>query len=97
MPELSRRAFLIRSSMGAAAVAIGSAVPGLPGLIGTAEEEAPSVDDSAVGAAGVQDTSEPLIAHVTDLRSGEMNLYLGERQFSVTDPGLAARLFGAAR
>jgi hypothetical protein len=96
--ELSRRAFLIRSSVGAAAVAVGSAIPGLPSLLGTAEEDAPGTDDAASSAiADTPSASQPLIAHVTDLQSGEMSLFVGEREFTVTDPGLANRLFGAAK
>jgi hypothetical protein len=96
--ELSRRAFLIRSSVGAAAVAVGSAIPGLPSLLGPAEEDAPGADDAASSAiADTPSAGQPLIAHVTDLQSGEMSLFMGEREFTVTDPGLANRLFGAAK
>jgi len=41
--------------------------------------------------------TEPLIAHITDLQTGEMSLYMGEREFTINDPGLASRLFGAAK
>jgi hypothetical protein len=97
--EFSRRAFLIRSSVGAAVVAVGSAVPGLPSLLGTASDDAPAADDAAATAASAPTPSlaQPLIAHITDLQSGEMSLYMGEREFNVTDPGLASRLFGAAK
>ena len=88
MSEFSRRAFLIRSSVGAAAVAVGSAIPGLPSLLGTAEEDAPGADDAASSTvADAPSASQPLIAHVTDLQSGEMSLFMGEREFTVSDPG----------
>jgi hypothetical protein len=96
--ELSRRAFLIRSSVGAAAVAVGSAMPGLPNLLNTASGDAPAADDAATTvAADAPSFSQPLIAHVTDLQSGQMSLFIGEREFTVSDPGLASRLFGAAK
>jgi hypothetical protein len=96
--ELSRRAFLIRSSVGAAAVAVGSAIPGLPTLLGTAADDSPAADDAAATAAtDAPSAGQPLIAHVTDLQSGEMSLFMGEREFTVTDPALASRLFGAAK
>ncbi len=97
--ELSRRAFLIRSSVGAAAVAVGSAIPGLPSLLGTAADDSPAAADDAASTAATDSPSlgQPLIAHVTDLQSGEMSLFMGEREFTVTDPGLANRLFGAAK
>jgi hypothetical protein len=98
MSELSRRAFLIRGSVGAAAIAVGSALPGLPGFLSEAEGEAPATDDAATSAvAGTSTMTEPLIAHITDLQSGEMSLYMGEREYTINDPGLASRLFGAAK
>jgi hypothetical protein len=98
MGELSRRTFLIRGSLGAAAIAAGSAMPGLPALLSTAEDEAPAADDAAATAvAGTPSMTQPLIAHITDLQSGEMSLFMGEREFTVNDPGLANRLFGAAK
>src|SRR5579872_7172451 len=98
MKELSRRAFLIRGSVGAAAVAVGSAMPNLSGLLSTTAEEAPAADDTAAAALAEAPTStEPLIAHVTDLQSGEMSVYMGEREFTFNDPSLARRLFGATR
>ena len=84
--------------MGAAAIAVGSALPGLPGLLSEAEGDAPTADDAASTAlAATPSMTQPLIAHITDLQSGEMSLYLGEQEFAVKDPGLAGRLFGAAK
>ena len=98
MKELSRRAFLIRGSVGAAAVAVGSAMPNLSGLLTTTADEAPAADDTAAAALAEAPTStEPLIAHVTDLQSGEMSVYMGEREFTFNDPSLARRLFGATQ
>ncbi|MGH9046899.1 MAG: twin-arginine translocation signal domain-containing protein [Acidimicrobiales bacterium] len=99
MSELSRRAFLIRSSVGAAAVAVGSAVPGLPSILGSAEDDGAAADGEATTAAatGAPSMSQPLIAHVTDLQSGEMSLFMGEQEFTVRDPSLAGRLFGATK
>jgi hypothetical protein len=98
MSELSRRAFLIRGSMGAAAIAVGSALPGMSGFLTDAESEGPAADDAATTAvAGTPTMTQPLIAHITDLQSGQMSLYMGEQEFTVNDPGLAGRLFGAAK
>jgi hypothetical protein len=41
--------------------------------------------------------TEPLIAHVKDLQTGEISLYMGEREFTYLDPTLAARLVRAAK
>jgi hypothetical protein len=48
-------------------------------------------------AAGVPTEAEPVIVHVRDLRSGEMDVFAGEAQARVHDPGLAARLVRAVR
>ena len=99
MPELSRRVFLIRGSMGAALVGVAAAIPGLNSVVTTAEADAPAADDAATSAAteSAGPMTDPIIAHVKDLQTGEMSLYMGEREFTMRDPGLAARLFGGAK
>jgi hypothetical protein len=98
MAELSRRTFLIRGSVGAAAVAAGTALPGLSSFLTTAETEAPAADEAATSAAAdAPSMTEPFIAHINDLQTGQMSLYVGEREFTINDPGLASRLFGAAK
>jgi hypothetical protein len=99
----SRRLFL-RGSVGlAAAGAAVAAMPGLSGALAATENEAPEVEDAASAAgvegaaAGTSNLTEPLIAHVKDLQTGEMSLFFGEKEISFSDPGLASQLFGAAR
>jgi hypothetical protein len=48
-------------------------------------------------AARVSSSDEPVIVHVRDVRSGEMDVYAGENQVKLRDPGLAARLTHAVR
>jgi len=48
-------------------------------------------------AAGVPHQAEPVIVHVRDLRSGEMDVFAGEATARLHDPGLAARLVQAIR
>ncbi len=48
-------------------------------------------------AAGVPSPAEPVIVHVRDLRSGEMDVFAGESKTQLRDPGLAARLAHAIR
>jgi hypothetical protein len=50
---------------------------------------------SAVGESGV--LTETLVAHVKDLQSGEISLFIGEREITYSDPKLAAVLHQAAR
>ena len=48
-------------------------------------------------AARVPHSDEPVIVHVRDVRSGEMDVFAGESQTRLRDPGLAARLTRAVR
>jgi hypothetical protein len=41
--------------------------------------------------------TEDLVAHVRDLNTGEINLYIGERQIVLNDPNLARALYQATR
>jgi hypothetical protein len=41
--------------------------------------------------------SEPLVAHVKDLSTGEISLFQGEREVLVRSPALARGLMSAAR
>lgn len=41
--------------------------------------------------------AEPVIVHVRDLRSGEMDVFAGESKTRLHDPALAARLAHSVR
>jgi hypothetical protein len=43
-------------------------------------------------AARVSGSDEPVIVHVRDVRSGEMDVFAGTEQVRLHDPGLAAKL-----
>jgi hypothetical protein len=81
--------------MAVAAAGIVSAAPGLvSGLVAT-EPEAPAAESEVVGEAGTM--TEPLVAHVRDLSSGEIGVFSGTREIVLHDPALASRLFQATR
>ncbi|HEY2308805.1 MAG TPA: hypothetical protein VGI05_23270 [Streptosporangiaceae bacterium] len=42
-------------------------------------------------------STEPVIVHVRDLRSGEMDVFAGESKTRLRDPDLAARLAHSIR
>jgi hypothetical protein len=96
MSELSRRAFLTRSSVALAAGGAVSAVPGLGAVLASTETEATgaAATDAEIASA---DTAPPLVAHIQDLRNGLISVYHGEREISLTDRALAARLFRATQ
>jgi hypothetical protein len=48
-------------------------------------------------AAGTPSPAEPVIVHVRDLRSGEMDVFAGESKTRLRDPDLAARLAHSIR
>jgi hypothetical protein len=91
---LSRRLFLTRSSLTVVAAGVASALPALPSMVTSAEAEAPAAE-AEVGEG--ESLSAPLVAHVKNLQTGEVSLYSGEREISILDKGLAARLFNAAK
>jgi anaerobic selenocysteine-containing dehydrogenase len=80
MSDLTRRGF-VKSSAGAAA---GMTAIGALVATGQAEAEQP--------AAG----SDPVVAYVRDPSTGEISVMSGDREVTVRDPKLAARIARAA-
>jgi hypothetical protein len=94
MGDLSRRVFIRNGMMGAAAVSVVG--PVLPAIVGTVAGEAPEAENATADMPAVVSSAEPLVARVMDAASGEIELFLGERQLTYHDPELAARLVRAA-
>jgi hypothetical protein len=95
---LSRRTFLRRGTFTAAAVAVAGSVPGLSTLVASTAADAPAVDVGVTDAADESGAlTEPLVAQVKDLNTGEISLFQGEREVVVKSPGLARSLMSAAR
>jgi hypothetical protein len=82
---LSRRG-LMRSAagVGAATVAAGFLASALSEPTAAAAEESPA-------------STEPVVAHVSDARTGQIDLFVGTRHVRVRDHDLAARLTRAVR
>jgi hypothetical protein len=94
MPELSRRMFLKRGSLAVAAAGAVGAIPGLPALLSSTEASAPEAGSVGGEASAL---TEPLVAHVKDLQSGEISLFLGEREVIYHDVSLAGLIHQAAK
>jgi hypothetical protein len=82
---------------GSLTVAVASVAAAMP----VALVEAGDAGDGAVSAvpAGLSEGSavtQPLVAHVRDLSTGQISLFLGTREITVQDPHLAAHLFNAS-
>jgi len=99
MAQVSRRLFLRNSGLAVAGAGVMSQIPFLSSLVGPAEADAPAAADAATAGAneGAATMTEPLVAHVRDLSTGEIGIFNGTREVVVNDPQLAARLFRAAR
>lgn len=90
-PVSSRRAFLGGTT---AAVAAGGVLAAMPHLTSAN----PELRKALVESSGLEHISldDPLIVHVSDLDTGEISLYIGERHVVVHDQDLATRLAAAA-
>ena len=89
-PEPSRRSVLYGAAGLAGAGLAATAIAGTLAVPAAAADAAPRARSG--GAAGVPSPAEPVIVHVRDLRSGEMDVFAGETKTRLRDPGLAARL-----
>ena len=88
MDDLDRRTFLMRTSLAAAAAGVAAAVPLGAGALASpaaaAAEPEPPVD-----------MTDPVVAHVRDAKTGEIALYVGDREVTVRDRRLASQLVRA--
>ena len=91
MAQMDRRSFLARGSMMVAAAGAVAAVPGVADELVAGETDVAAIE----GEAGA--LTEPLVAHVRDLATGEIGVFTGTREVVLRDPGLASRLFHASR
>jgi hypothetical protein len=98
-PEgLSRRKFIHRGTLTAAAVGVVTSVPGWSGLLTSGVAAAPAAQEDATQVDGEMGAvSQPLFAQVKDLSTGEISVFQGEREVIIRDTAVANRLFSAAR
>jgi hypothetical protein len=89
MKGLSRRMFLKRGSIAVAMAGMATS-PLLTGATSEATTEAAALPEGA-------QLTEPVVAHLRDLTTGEINVFVGSRQVVVNDPKLAHALFRASR
>jgi len=91
-PEPSRRSVLY----GAAGLAGAGLAATAMGTLAAPAAAAAAAPRAHAGRAAKASPAEPVIVHVRDLRSGEMDVFAGEAKTRLRDPGLAARLARAA-
>jgi hypothetical protein len=95
MMGLSRRMFLKRGSMAVAMAGVATSMPLLSEVAA-----GPPGSEAATTASEIPEgfqVGEALVAHVKDLGTGEINLFVGQRQIQLKDPGLARAIFRATR
>jgi hypothetical protein len=96
MGRLNRRQFLQKGSFAVAAAGVASAVPGVAGLL-SEDLTALGPETSAGMETAVPSMSEPVVARVTDVSTGEIQMFFGTSSSTVNDPQLATSLVRAAR
>ena len=74
-----RRALLTGAGLAAAGVAVGAAVPSV--VSGIAESDGLAVNPA-----------DPVMVHLRDAGSGELDVFVGDRRIQVIDRAFAARL-----
>jgi hypothetical protein len=90
MAEVTRRRFLVRSTLGLSAAAAGGAlVAAAPRLLPLAAPAPPPVPTGA-------ERAGPLVLHVRNSATGEVSLMVGTTETVYRDRDLVARLLDAA-
>jgi hypothetical protein len=96
MAKLTRRGFLEKTSVGAAAVGALITVPGLTKVPNAKAAPAPTSSDAVIDLSAAE-RSGLLVAHVRNLKTGEIALMVGTREIVFHDRRFVARLVKAAR
>jgi hypothetical protein len=92
MQPKSRRDFLKHGSAAVAAAGVAIAVPA-----GAAEAITKATDDGKTHLPPGASLDAPVVAHVKNLKKGEVVVFAGEREVTVKDKRLAALLYHATR
>jgi hypothetical protein len=90
MAEVTRRRFLVQSSLGLSAAAAGAAIAVATPRVLSAAAPVPAAHLNGVELQG------PLVAHVRSAATGEVSLMLGTTETIVRDRELVNRLLSAA-
>jgi hypothetical protein len=96
MENVSRRGLLRNGSLAVVGVGLVGAVPA--GLAPKAPEASAADRSPASGSAAISTGASldgPLVAHVKDLSTGEIGVYMGTSEVTFRDRHLAAKLYRA--
>lgn len=97
MPGLSRRTFLTRGSVAVAAGSAVAAIPGLGSVLQSTPAQAAENNERLTDAeAHAASSNGPWVAQVSDVGSGEIHLYHGEKQIVAKNHRLVAQMVRTA-
>jgi hypothetical protein len=94
MDNVSRRGLLRNGSLAVVGAGLAGALVTRAPEASAAERSPAAAPESAALPAGTS-LDGPLVAHVKDLSTGEIGVYLGTTEVTVRDPHLAAKLYRA--
>ena len=94
MAKLTRRGFIGQTSASVATIGVLAAVPGLAAVNEVADAVA---SDAAATELSTSTFSESLVAHVSNLATGEVSIMTGTREVIFQDTELVMRLLKAVR
>ncbi len=96
---INRRSFLVGGGAAAAMVGVAASVPGVTSAFGasTSKGSAEAANVAPATELEAASMSDPVVAHVKDVSTGEISIYSGNQEVVLRDRGLAAQLFRATR
>jgi len=100
MEPVSRRTFFKHAGAAAAVAVVAGSTAAVPLGLSTALAGAATTNDSKdrpLTPTEQLSASEDLVAYVKNARTGEISLFVGEREVTIHDPKTAARLVRAIR
>jgi hypothetical protein len=92
---VSRRHVVVGAAVGAAGAA--AVLAGAAGSASAASKSSRAAGAASATGVAVGGSAEPLVLHVRDARTGEIDVYQGASQVTVHDPALAAQLYRIVR
>jgi hypothetical protein len=97
MEEVSRRIFFKQAGAAAAVAAVATGIAVTPVGLANAVAGAETTKVPELSAKEALRTDENLVAHVKDARSGEISLFIGQKEVTIHDRQIVTRLIRATR
>jgi hypothetical protein len=97
MEEVSRRVFFKQAGAAAAVAGVASVIAAGPAGLVNAVAGAATAKAPELSAQEALRADENLVAHVKDASTGEISLYVGQKEVTIHDRQIATRLIRATR